>query len=183
MTKRARPPSPLPSVVTIAALLAPAGLARTAEAAAPDASTRRDASTNRDASTAEDYRGTVVIVCRIDGKECPMAALTIDGAPVPLDGRPLELPVGHHDFVVEIEGGEQHREQILVTAWDQNRVLTFDLRSRIHEHLGGPPVQVSRGGCCGHTAEAAALRDLRGASAMMVLAAALAARRRKERDE
>ena len=164
MTKRARPPSPLPSLLKIAALISASAATQTANAAEqPDGGAERPS-----------------IIVHVDGGRGG-AQVTIDDVPAPQD-RAFPVDPGEHTIVVRSDDHVQE-EKILVREGEHDRPVVIGLAVPPRPMLGGVPPRVERGGCCGATGATTAMHDLRATSAAMVLATVLAARRRKRNDE
>ena len=169
MTKRARPPSPLPSLVSVAALLSVSAV--TGSVAAQDAG----------AATLDAKPPTIIL--RIAGGAAPGTRLTIDDKPAPLD-ESLPIDPGRHTIMVATPDGRLHSEPILVREGERERDVVLAVPPpHPPEVLGGVPPRVERGGgCCGSTRAATAAHDLRATSGALLLAAVLAARRKKRNE-
>ncbi len=70
---------------------------------------------------------TVVFAVRDEkGLDVSDAVLTLDGEPVPLDGKPRQLDPGRHRLVVS-KGAQTLDQPLIVTAGEKSRVVTLSL--------------------------------------------------------
>jgi hypothetical protein len=99
-----------------------------------------------------DAKIPTVVIHAQDATGSPLfaAQLTVDGKPEELDGPPIRLDPGEHEFVAETVTGIRVESRLSVEEGDVRRVIVIQQRPATTPNQGDPAVPAQRNGASGN---------------------------------